>query len=63
MTGSAGRSGPAFSIYDGQKRIGDVAEIAPSRFVAIDAKGRSLGEYPNANAASDAVLAAHREAR
>lgn len=46
-------------VYDGRQILGTVVEIRPSRFAAFDARNRFLGEYPNEQAARDAICS-HR---
>ena len=54
---------PTIAVYDGRLLIGEVVVTSDGRNVVHDAAGHVIGSYPSARAATDALLAARREAR
>lgn len=49
------------AVYDGLTLLGYVYELSGSGWEAVGADGRGLGQYPNSQVASDAVIAAARK--
>jgi hypothetical protein len=45
----------ALAIYDGQTLIGEVRQIQPGRFEAVDPSGHVLGIFSNQRAAAVAL--------
>jgi hypothetical protein len=53
----------AQAIHDGAQCIGHVVEVRVSRFAAYGLKCQFLGEFPNTQAAADAIAAAAKAGR